>query len=246
MPLLVVLYVTHFVVYNPAPLGILRYLHLVLPFAFIVLIGLGMAVGFRNRSFKYSEQVKLLAIVLAVSVVMIAILVFLEVYERRNVANEWNWWFVAIGAFELWLFCRLAVDINRTSIHGLYRLASAYLVGLDNEGDVDIEEDVNLGEIGRYEAGSTAPYHLVNVTLNLQGSKDISIRDRNSDFFIFSKRFIGSGRTGYCRTQILEQVYPTPKACAIRRSRVWPPPWRFRRLPHHPTWAGALTRRWSP
>jgi hypothetical protein len=211
VPLLVVLYVTHFVVYDPTPRGILRYLHLVLPFAFIVLIGLGMAVGLRNRSFKYSEQVKLLAIVLAVSVVMIAILVFLEVYERRNVANEWNWWFVAIGAFELWLFCRLAVDINRTSIHGLYRdrLASAYLVGLDTEGEVDIEEDVNLGEIGRYEAGSTAPYHLVNVTLNLQGSKDISIRDRNSDFFIFSKRFIGSGRTGYCRTHILEQIHPT-------------------------------------
>ena len=211
VPLLVVLYVTHFVVYSPGLEGMLKYLHLVLPLAFIVLIGLGMAVGHRKGSFKHSEQAKLLVIALAVSVVTIVIWVFLESYEQRNVAHEWNWWFVAIGAFELWLFCRLAVDINRTSIHGLYRdrLASAYLVGLDSEGDVDIEEDINLGEIGRYEAGSTAPYHLVNVTLNLQGSKDISIRDRNSDFFIFSKRFIGGDRTGYCRTQTLEQVHPT-------------------------------------
>lgn len=117
---------------------------------------------------------------------------------------------ILVLAFELWLYCRLAVNVNRTSLHGLYRdrLASAYLVGLDTRGDVDIEQDIKLGEICCHEAGSTAPYHLVNVALNLQGSKDISIRDRNSDFFIFSKRFIGGPRTGYCRTGTLEQVHP--------------------------------------
>lgn len=49
---------------------------------------------------------------------------------------------------------------------------------------------------------------LINVALNLQGSKDINLRDRQSDFFIFSKKFIGSARTGYCRTATLEQAFP--------------------------------------
>ena len=80
------------------------------------------------------------------------------------------------------------------------RLATAFLIGKDTKGDIGIEEDIDLDEICRYEARSTAPYHLINVALNLQGSKDPGIRDRQSDFFIFSKRFTGGLRTGYCRS----------------------------------------------
>lgn len=209
VPLLVILYVTEFLIYHAPPQGLFGNLHLVLPIGFIVLIVIGMLVG--KRSFESSEKARLSMLLVAVFVATIAAWFFLDFYRDRGVGHEWNFWFIAIGALELWFFCRLVVDVNRTSIHGLYRdrLASAYLVGLDTKGDVDIEEDVNLGEIGCHEAGSTAPYHLVNVTLNLQGSKDMSVRDRNSDFFIFSKRFIGSKRTGYCRTETLEQVHPT-------------------------------------
>ena len=110
------------------------------------------------------------------------------------------------------IFCGwwLTVDVNLTSIHGLYRdrLASAFLVGQDTKGNVAIEQDLDLDELCRYEARSKAPYHLVNAALNLQGSQDVGIRDRNSDFFIFSKRFIGGQRTGYCRSEIMEQVFP--------------------------------------
>jgi hypothetical protein len=113
-------------------------------------------------------------------------------------------------ALVLWGFCWLTVDVNLTSIHGLYRdrLASTFLVGADTEGDVDIEEDIDLGELSCHEAGSTAPYHLINVALNLQGSSDITVRDRRSDFFVFSKRFIGGDRTGYCESQHMERVFP--------------------------------------
>ena len=119
-------------------------------------------------------------------------------------------YFVLIIAFELWIFGWLTVDINQTSIHGLYRdrLASAYLLGVNARGEVDIEEDVPLGELSMSDTGSVAPYHLINVALNLQGSKDIGLRDRHSDFFIFSKKFIGSERTGYCRSGTMEQVFP--------------------------------------
>ena len=121
-----------------------------------------------------------------------------------------DWMFIVSLAVVLWLFSWLSVDVNLTSLNGFYRdrLAAAYLVGQDTSGDVDIEEDVNLMDICRHEEGSTAPYHLVNVALNLQGSSDISIRDRNSDFFIFSKRYIGGQRTGFCRTEDLESVFP--------------------------------------
>jgi hypothetical protein len=117
---------------------------------------------------------------------------------------------VLIIAVLLWCFCWLTVDVNLTSIHGLYRdrLASAFLIGADTKGDVDIEEDLDLGDLCRHEAGSTAPYHLINVALNLQGSRDIGIRDRQSDFFVFSKRFIGGNRTGYCRSETMERVFP--------------------------------------
>ena len=63
-------------------------------------------------------------------------------------------------------------------------------------------------DICNHAAGSIAPYHLINTTLNLQGSNAVDLRDRHSDFFVFSKRFIGGDRTGYCRSEHLEKVFP--------------------------------------
>ncbi len=118
--------------------------------------------------------------------------------------------FVALLAVVIWFLWWLTADVNLTSIHGLYRdrLASAFLVGKDTKGNIDIEDDIDLDDICRYEARSVAPYHLINVALNLQGSHDIGIRGRQSDFFIFSKRFTGGQRTGYCRSTTMEQVFP--------------------------------------
>ena len=118
--------------------------------------------------------------------------------------------FVGFLAVLIWLGSWLSLDVNLTSIHGLYRdrLAAAFLVGRDTKGDVDVEEDLDLHLICQYDRGSTAPYHLVNVALNLQASKELRIRDRQSDMFFFSKRFIGGERTGYCRSELMEQVFP--------------------------------------
>ncbi len=118
--------------------------------------------------------------------------------------------FIVLLIVVIWLGCWITVDVNLTSIHGLYRdrLASAFLVGRDTKGDIGIEDDVALDEICRYEARSTAPYHIINVALNLQASTDIGIRDRQSDFFCFTPRYVGGHRTGYCRSETLEQVFP--------------------------------------
>lgn len=122
---------------------------------------------------------------------------------------------VSILVLELGFFCWLTIDVNLTSMHGVYRdrLAAAFLVGKapdDADGDEDDRklEDLDLIEICRHEEGSTAPYHLINAALNLQGSKALGVRDRRSDFFIFSKRFIGGNRTGYCRSDLMKQVFP--------------------------------------
>ncbi len=118
--------------------------------------------------------------------------------------------FLALTALLVALAVWCTVDVNLTSVHGLYRdrLAAAFLIGRDTSGDIGIEDDLDLDEICRYEARSVAPYHLVNVALNLQASRDVGIRDRKSDFFFFSKRFAGGARTGYCRSERLEQAFP--------------------------------------
>ncbi len=202
LPLLVILYATEYLVYGDSGIEIdyrpLSLMPIVLAAGIVLAFILGTLKGaFEKRGWLLG----LLALVVAVA----GLLYFFE-----GVFPDRRWFFVLAMAVEIWLFCWLAVDINLTSVHGLYRdrLAAAYLVGDDTKGDVDIEEDIDLHEICQHENGSTAPYHLVNVALNLQGSKDISIRERNSDFFIFSKKYIGGNRTGYCRSETMEAVFP--------------------------------------
>ncbi len=202
LPLLVILYVTEYLVYGGEGFQLdWRPLALV-PAALAGGILLAIVLGTWKRAFqKLGWLLGLLGIVVAVVAAL---------YLLKDVFPDQRGFFVLAMAVEIWLFCWLAVDINLTSVHGLYRdrLAAAYLVGEDRQGNVDIEEDIDLHEICQHDNGSTAPYHLVNVALNLQGSKDIGIRERNSDFFIFSKKYIGSNRTGYCRSETMEAVVP--------------------------------------
>lgn len=210
IPLMVVLFVVEFIVYADPYLGILNFGLVVVPG--VISIGILFAFFLGLRSFNGKALAKLAALLLGmfgflVGLVITAVVLLFSVDNPESYANAL---FVLAWTIEIWIFCWLAVDVNLTSINGLYRdrLASAFLVGVDTRGDVDIEQDIDLEEICQYETGSTAPYHIVNVALNLQGSKDIAIRERNSDFFIFSKRYIGSDRTGYCRSEHMEQVYP--------------------------------------
>ena len=208
-PLLMVLHASDILVYTePHEVDDLYYIVYILPALFAVVVLGCLLLGWARRSFTFVESLRLLALAfLAVAAVFVFILVddfFIEVLERPVIG------LASLVAIELWLFCRFLLDINQTSIHGLYRdrLASAYLVGVDTKDDIDIEKDIKLSEIGWHAAGSTAPYHLINTAINLQNSKNMSIRDRNSDFFIFSKRYIGGNLTGYCRTKTMEQIQP--------------------------------------
>jgi len=47
---------------------------------------------------------------------------------------------------------------------------------------------------------TSAPYHLLMAALNLTASRELTRRDRKSDYFVFSKLYCGSDSTGYMRT----------------------------------------------
>ena len=114
-------------------------------------------------------------------------------------------------AFVVFIVTRIFVDVNATSFHSFYRdrLSKAYVFGVrkNKKGEQEIahEDDLKLSNLNKSHA---APYHLINVTLNLQASDDPNLRGRDSDFFTLSKHYCGSERTGYVRTSRLEKIDP--------------------------------------
>ena len=83
------------------------------------------------------------------------------------------------------------LNINLTAPHRLYRdqLARAFV-----QHDENNPTPVPLTEINR---ANSAPYHLINTTLNVPSSTHVALRERKSDFFLFSKQWCGSPSTGY-------------------------------------------------
>ncbi|WP_200898758.1 patatin-like phospholipase family protein [Candidatus Rhodobacter oscarellae] len=214
IPLLVVLFVVEFLVYtDKTELAIsawedwIYYGLLVPPALFTFLLSVTFFIGIGSFRLRGYVQITTLLVLMGG---FLAAVMYGTPYVRREWADYLYVYFVVVIALEIMIYCWLSVDVNQTSINGLYRdrLASAYLIGANTDEEVDIEQDINLQEICNYDAGATAPYHIVNVALNLQNTKDIGVRDRNSDFFIFSKRFVGSDRTGYCRSENMEAVFP--------------------------------------
>jgi hypothetical protein len=103
-----------------------------------------------------------------------------------------------LGVAAAWFLLNvLIVNVNLTSAHGFYRdrLSRAYFLEGQTLSGLNAE-------------GSTAPYHLINVALDLNGTTDVNVRGRNCDFFTLSKHFTGGQRTGYCRTRDLEKADP--------------------------------------
>ncbi|MFN8424466.1 MAG: hypothetical protein U0470_14175 [Anaerolineae bacterium] len=131
----------------------------------------------------------------------------LQINWRDMWVGEWDGY---ILAFALLLFAlnRMALSINTSSGNGFYRdrISRAYLIQPEKDGTVRWVDDLRLSQLNG--PGTAAPYHLVNAALNLQGSDDPDLRGREADFFLFSPRWSGSRRTGYCATSALERADP--------------------------------------
>lgn len=104
----------------------------------------------------------------------------------------------------------LFLDANATSIHQYYRdrLSAAYLFQVDPAGAGSVRSADRMRMTELNAAGTVAPYHLLNTTINLQGSHDVSLRGRAGDFFVISKHHVGSVSTGYCATSAMEAADP--------------------------------------
>ena len=106
-------------------------------------------------------------------------------------------WVLSVG----WL-----LDPNMLTVHAFYkaRLVRAYM-GASNDArakatHAEITEAVPGDDVPlRYLKNTShgAPYHLVNTTLNLVGARDLATVQRFSDYFVMSKLYCGSLRTGY-------------------------------------------------
>ena len=113
---------------------------------------------------------------------------------------------LAIGSV---IFLGWRIDPNALSIHEFYRnrIVRAYLGASNwmrgiNKGSVSAEhpeDDIALTDLRNCESG--APYHLINTTLNLLGTKSLEAAQRHASNFIFSKRYCGSVTTGYRPTE---------------------------------------------
>ena len=140
----------------------------------------------------------------------------------------------------IWIFGRYFINPNATSVHGFYRdkLSTAFILTQNPNGEVEPERNVKLSQLSNYDPDkgvSTAPYHIINTAINLQGSSELNIRDRNADFFFFSKLFVGGETTGYVSTVQLEEVAPeftAGSAMAISAAAA------------APTWGNTLCHYW--
>lgn len=92
----------------------------------------------------------------------------------------------------------LLVNINHISIHRYYRnrLMEAYMPwAIIGKGRSESDE-FSLAKIPK----TRAPYHIINTTVNMVGSKKTKQRERGGDNFILSPLFCGSEATGYAAT----------------------------------------------
>lgn len=125
-------------------------------------------------------------------------------------AQQWSvlWVFIITSVVFLWTW--LFVDVNSYSPHGYYRdrLSQCYLLhpkDLSATAGAEFPSADNL-LLSELNSSRSAPYHLINSTVNLPTSEEKDLRGRNGDFFLFSKKFCGSPICGYHPTEEVEKA----------------------------------------
>ena len=130
---------------------------------------------------------------------------FLEIANDRFGEHPADWAFATLTAV-LFLLNALWVDVNITSAHGFFRdrLSRVFLIRARWFGKTQPNDNLKLSELASRNAA--APYHILNTTLNLAGSHVEDLPGRRADFFMLSRRYVGSYSTGYAQTTAVEDI----------------------------------------
>jgi hypothetical protein len=187
--------------FTAAPISLLPYLILIGIFLSVSLLvyELVWGEGSNTRSFSLMTIGFLMFVLLAIAAFSPAEHAWRALAMFGCIATIMGW-VLSLG----WL-----ADPNTLTVHSFYkaRLVRAYM-GASNDArraarEAEITEAVpgdDVPLVGLRNTSQGAPYHLVNTTLNLVGARDLATVQRVSDYFVMSKRYCGSMRTGYRRT----------------------------------------------
>jgi hypothetical protein len=137
---------------------------------------------------------KIMLVVAGVIIPLGAIAIFYLLFDLGDPNRHGHYLILLILDIFFGLVAFGLLNVNLTGPHRLYRdrLARAFI--LEREDD---DRPVYLKDINR---NNLAPYHLVNATVNLPSSTDQALRERRSDFFLFSREYCGAPSIGYEKT----------------------------------------------
>lgn len=197
-------------------------LHLVI--TGISLSGLAaLLVGIREiRGRKRSGRMKRLFLPVGLSLLVFGL--FMWFYHIANMMDVADYPIVA-GLLVLSLVLAYFANINHVSIHRFYRnrLMEAYMpfdIARGRQGDSEnyphaTAEDADCCYLANLPQTS-APYHLINATVQTMGSENPKLKRRCGDSFLFSALYCGSACTDFVRTgAYMDGKIDLATACAI-------------------------------
>ncbi len=134
-----------------------------------------------------------LKIALMIAGFLVPLLAIILFYVFRDIAKQ-EYFVLMVVEIALGIVSVFLINVNLTGPHRLYRdgLARTFIQKTETDTPNVLLKDIN--------PQSTAPYHLINATLNIPSSSDSALVDRGCDFFVFSKKWTGSPAVGYQRT----------------------------------------------
>ena len=112
--------------------------------------------------------------------------------------------FIAAGLFLIITVASMKIDVNRFSMHGVYRnrLVRAFLGGAragrksDPFTDFDPADNYRVSELKAQKNDRRVLYPIINVTLNLVGGENLAWQERKASSFIITPFYCGSAVLG--------------------------------------------------
>jgi hypothetical protein len=112
--------------------------------------------------------------------------------------------FIAAGLFLIISVASMKIDVNRFSMHGVYRnrLVRAFLGGArgvrkeDPFTGFDAADNCRVSELKAQKGNRRVLYPVINVTLNLVGGENLAWQERKASSFIITPLFCGSAILG--------------------------------------------------